>query len=110
MFYLLTVLRPRDYDPSEESKEMRAAIDHLNEHMVAAGIRRFVGGLQDPSRGITIYPKEDKAVALAALDDVPAATIGGLWILEVESQEEALKWSQAAADACRATVQARPFH
>jgi len=36
---------PDDYDPSVEDEAMGRDIDVLNEEMIAAGIRVFVGGL-----------------------------------------------------------------
>ena len=43
--YLVAVYHPDDYDPSVEDEAMGRDIDVLNEEMIAAGIRVFVGGL-----------------------------------------------------------------
>ena len=48
--YLVTIYHPDDYDPSvAEDEAMDRAIDALNDEMVAAGIRIFVGGLHPAS-------------------------------------------------------------
>jgi len=45
--YLVAIYRPNDYDHAKSSDEaMRRDIDTLNDEMVTAGIRIFVGGLR----------------------------------------------------------------
>jgi len=36
--------------------------------------------------------------------------VGGFWMLECASIDEALAWARKAAVACRASVEVRPFH
>ena len=43
--YLVAIHHPDNYDPSREDKTMERDIDALNDEMVAAGVRVFVGGL-----------------------------------------------------------------
>ena len=43
--YLVAIHHPNDYDPSVETEAMSRDIDALNDEMVAAGVRTFVGGL-----------------------------------------------------------------
>jgi hypothetical protein len=43
--YLVAIHHPDDYDSSTEDEAMDRDIDVLNEEMVAAGVRIFVGGL-----------------------------------------------------------------
>ena len=47
--YLVAIHHPDDYDPSIEDEAMTRDIDALNDEMVAAGVRTFVGGLH-PAR------------------------------------------------------------
>jgi hypothetical protein len=42
---LIAIYRPDNYDPSVETEAMHREIDVLNDEMVAAGARIFVGGL-----------------------------------------------------------------
>jgi hypothetical protein len=49
MQYLVAIHRPDDYDPSVETEAMSRDIDALNDEMVAAGVRIFVGGLSAAS-------------------------------------------------------------
>ena len=49
--YLVAIHHPDDYDPSiAEDEAMSRDIDALNDEMVAAGIRIFVGGLHPAIR------------------------------------------------------------
>ena len=48
--YLVAIHRPNHYDPFvAEDETMSRDIDALNDEMVAAGVRIFVGGLQPES-------------------------------------------------------------
>ena len=90
---------------------MRGEIDALNEEMLIAGVRVFVGGLQPISRAKALRRKADGEVVIS--DGLYLKTdehVGGLWVLEVASEDEALAWGRKAAIACRASVEVRPFH
>jgi hypothetical protein len=58
--YLVATDRPDNYDPSVETEAMSRDIDALNEEMVAAGVRIFVGGLSPTSsvRSLQAQPSE----------------------------------------------------
>lgn len=46
MQYVVAIHRPDNYDPAvSEDEAMSREIDALNDEMIAAGIRVFVGGL-----------------------------------------------------------------
>jgi hypothetical protein len=47
--YLVAIHRPDDYGRSVETEAMSREIDALNDEMVAAGVRIFVGGLSAAS-------------------------------------------------------------
>lgn len=109
--YLVTIHHPDDYDPSVEDEAMTRAIDELNDEMVAAGVRVFVGGLQGPDHAKAIRAESDGQVVVT---DGPyletKEVVGGLWVLECADLEEALAWGRRAAVACRVPVEVRRFH
>jgi hypothetical protein len=110
--YLVAIHRPADYNPAEaEDAAMDRAIDVLNEEMVAAGIRVFVGGLQPPGTARSLRVQADGEVVVT---DGPCLKspeqVGGFWVLETKDLAEALRWGRKAAVACRAPVEVRPFH
>jgi hypothetical protein len=109
--YLVAIHHPDDYDPSTEDDAMHRDIDVLNEAMVAAGVRIFVGGLRPANSAKSLRARIDGQVLVT---DGPYLEtkehVGGFWVLETATLDEALAWGQKAAVACRAPVEVRPFH
>jgi len=110
--YLVAIYRPKDYDPSvSEDEVMGREIHALNDEMVAAGVRVFVGGLQPESRARALRLQPAGKVLIT---DGPYAEtkefIGGFWVVEAADMDEALEWGRKASLACRASVEVRPFH
>jgi hypothetical protein len=110
--YLVAIHHPDDYDPSvSEDEEMHRAIDELNEEMIAAGIRVFVGGLQPASTAMSLQAQPDGGVSVTSGPYLKTNEhVGGFWVLEAAGLDEALEWGRKAVIACRAPVEVRPFH
>jgi hypothetical protein len=108
--YLVAIHHPDNYDPSREDEAMEHDIDVLNEEMVAAGVRIFVGGLRPASSAKSLRAQPGGKVVIT---DGPYLEtkehIGGFWVVEAASLDEALAWGRKAAVACRAPVEVRPF-
>jgi len=111
MKYLVSIYRPTGYEASVvEGPEMHAAIDAVNDEMVAKGIRVFVGGLKAPSMSLAIRTDADgKAIVTDGPYIETKEHIGGFWVLEASSQEEIIEWGRKASIACCAPVEIRPF-
>ena len=110
--YLVAIHHPDNYDPAiAEDEAMHRDIDVLNEEMVAAGIKVFVGGLRPPGSAKSVRAQPDGKLLIT---DGPYLEtkehIGGFWVLDVANLDEALAWGRKAAVACRAPVEVRPFH
>ena len=110
--YLVAIHHPDNYDPAvSEDKAMDRAIDALNDEMKAAGVRVFVGGLHPARRAKSLRAQADGAVLSS---DGPylktTEHVGGFWVLQVASLDEALAWGRKAVVACRAPVEVREFH
>lgn len=111
MKYLVAIHHPENYDGSKEDESMGRAIDDLNDEMVAAGIRIFVGGLHPKSGAKSLTAQPGGGVAIA--DGLYLQTkehVGGFWVLQCASMDEALEWGRKAVIACRAPVEVRQFH
>ena len=110
MQFLVAIYHPDDYDPSAEDEATIRDISALNEEMIAAGIRVFVGGLQPAARAKSIRRQSKHNVGIT---DGPyletKEQIGGFWVLEVADLDEALEWGRKAAIACRTPVEVRAF-
>ncbi|MCX5514343.1 hypothetical protein C3941_14815 [Kaistia algarum] len=110
--YWVAIHHPDDYDPFvSEDEAMARAIDALNDEMVAAGVRVFVGGLQPAGRAMSLRARPDGDLVVASGPYLKTTEhVGGFWVLDVEDMDGALAWGQKAAIACRAPVEVRPFH
>jgi hypothetical protein len=108
--YLVAVHHPDNYDPSVESEAMHRDIDALNEEMIAAGVRTFVGGLHAVSKAKSLRAQPDGKVLITDGPYIEAKEhIGGFWVLDAADLDEALAWGRKAAVACRAPVEVRAF-
>lgn len=111
MKYLVAIHHPDNYDGSTEDEAMTRDIDELNDEMVAQGIRVFVGGLHAAPNAKSLRNQGDGKVQVT---DGPYLEtkehIGGFWVLECASMDEAVEWGRKAVIACRAPVEVRQFH
>ena len=111
MKYLVAIHHPDGYDGSLESEGMGRDIDALNDEMVAADVRIFVGGLHPASSAKTLRTTPDGKVLIS---DGPYLQtkehVGGFWVLECANLDEALVWGRKATVACRAPVEVRQIH
>jgi hypothetical protein len=108
--YLVAIHHPDNYDPSTEDEAMARDIDVLNEEMSAAGAWFFAGGLQSAPRAKSLRKQPGGEVVIT---DGPYLEtkehIGGFWILNAASMDEAVGWGRKAVVACRAPVEVREF-
>jgi hypothetical protein len=103
--YLVTGYLPDNYDPSTESEETIEAIHALNREMIAAGVRKFAGGL-GPTRTLRAKPNGEVLVTDGPYLETKEH-IGGLWILECADIDEAVAWARKGAKACRTAIEVR---
>jgi hypothetical protein len=78
--------------------------------MEAAGVRFFAGGLRPASSAKSLRAQPGGKVLIT---DGPYLEtkehVGGFWILEATSLDDAVVWGRKAVVACRAPVEVRPF-
>jgi hypothetical protein len=101
-----------DFEPGSDGEEATRDIRALNLEMVEAGVRVFVGGMAPVSRAVSIRVRSGGGAPVVT--DGPYMEskehIGGFWVLECATRDEALDWGRKAAIACRAPVEVRPFN
>lgn len=107
--YLVAIHHPDDYDPAKEDPAAVRDIELLNEEMVAAGIRLFVGGLEGVRKAKSLRRAEGKILVTDGPYIETKEHIGGFWVLEAANMDEALEWGRKAAIACRTPVEVRAF-
>ncbi len=110
--YLVAIHHPDDYDPAiMEDEAMHRDIDVLNDEMVAAGLRVFVGGLRPAGEARSLTRQADGKVLVTGGPYLQTREhVGGFWVLECADLDKALAWGRKAAVACRAPVEVRPFY
>ncbi len=108
--YLISVIRDTGASLSDqESADMRRSVDALNDAMVRARVRVFVGGL----RPVTETHRWTWDGETTRADDPvasPGTYLDGLWVLECATREEAQEWGRKASMACRSSIEVRPFY
>jgi hypothetical protein len=101
--YLVTGYLPDDFDPSTQDEATIEGIHALNREMIAAGVRKFAGGLGKP-KSLRSQPNGEVLVTdgpyLEAKEHV-----GGLWILECADIDEVLAWARKGAKVCRMAIE-----
>lgn len=109
--YLIAIHHSDNYDPSLEDEAMVRDIDALNDEMVTAGARIFVGGLQPARNAKSLRQRPDGEVVITDGPYVESKEhVGGFWVLKAADLDEALTWGRKAAIACRASVEVRAFN
>jgi hypothetical protein len=103
--FLISGYLPDDYDPSVETEETIEAIHALNREMIAAGVRKFAGGL-GPPRTLRAQPNGELLVTDGPYLETKEH-VGGFWILETADLNEAVAWARKGAKACRFAVEVR---
>ena len=103
--YLVCNYLPDNFDPSTVTEAMMEEIHALNREMIAAGVRKFAGGL-GPTRTLRPQPNGELLVTDGPYLETKEH-IGGLWILECADIDEVLAWARKGAKACRFPIEVR---
>ena len=101
--FLVSGYLPDNFDPATQDEATIEAIHALNREMIAAGVRKFAGGL-GKARTLRAQPNGE-----LLLTDGPYLEtkehVGGFWILETADLDEALTWARKGAKACRTAIE-----
>jgi hypothetical protein len=108
--YLVAMYLPDDYDPSAETEATVEGIHALNREMIAAGVRKFAGGLAPASTAKTLRKQPDGDISVTDGPYIETKEhIGGILILEVADFDEVLAWGRKGAAVSRMPVEVRQF-
>lgn len=91
-----------DHIPAEDMPAVAKAAHEVAEEAMDAGVWVFGGGLEQGKASIV-------AVDGTVADGPYPEAVGGLWVADVRSREEALEWAAKTAAACRCAQEVREF-
>jgi hypothetical protein len=91
-----------DHIPRDDLPAVARAAHEVVAEAMNAGVWVFGGGLEGQEASIV-------AVDGTITDGPYPDAIGGLWVVDVSSREEALKWAAKTAAACRCAQEVREF-
>jgi hypothetical protein len=82
--------------PTKETKEMFAAMGKFNEALVKAGLMLAGEGLQPSSKGRRVRFSGQQRTVIDGPFPETKELIGGFWLWQVKSMEEAVEWLKRA--------------
>ena len=91
-----------DHIPDEEMPTVAKAAHEVVAEALNAGVWVFGGGLENQKASIV-------ATDGTITDGLYPEAIGGFWVVDVTSREEALEWAAKTAGACRCAQEVREF-
>jgi hypothetical protein len=108
MKFLVSAHLPDDYQPTPEDAELGPNIHAFNAKMEAAGALFFACGLTPPSLAKVARPEPNGEVLVT---DGPYLEtkehIGGFYILDAASMDEALEWARQGAVVAQRPIEVR---
>ncbi|HVZ00085.1 MAG TPA: YciI family protein [Dongiaceae bacterium] len=110
MRFMMIVI-PKGYEsaPADAmpSAEMAAAMDRYNTELMQAGIVLSMEGLHPPSTGVRVTFKNGKPIVRDGPFAEAKEVIGGYWMIQVKSREEAIAWARKIPGDENMTVEIR---
>ena len=82
--------------PTEETKKTFAAMGKFNEELVKAGVMLAGEGLQPSSKGKRVRFSGQQRTVIDGPFAETKELIGGFWLWQVKSMEEAVEWLKRA--------------
>jgi hypothetical protein len=91
-----------DHIPDEDLPAVGVAAHEMVQDAMDAGVWVFGGGLEHEEASVV-------ATDGTVTDGSYPEAVGGFWVVDVPSREEALKWATKTARACRCAQEVREF-
>jgi hypothetical protein len=82
--------------PTRENKEMFAAMGKFNEELAKAGVMLAGEGLQPSSKGKRVRFSGPQRIVIDGPFTETKELIGGFWLWQVKSMDEAVEWLKRA--------------
>lgn len=113
MRFMMLVI-PKNYETAAPdampSAEAVAAMMKYNEQLAKAGVLLSLDGLQPPSAGVRVSFKGGKPKVTDGPFAEAKECVGGYWMIQVKSKEEAVEWAKRAPMSDDETIEIRQVH
>ncbi|OLF19412.1 YciI family protein [Actinophytocola xanthii] len=91
-FMVIVKADESDPDAFQPSEEVLEAMGRYNEELVKAGVMLAGEGLHPTSKGALVQFRNGRPTVVDGPFSEAKEVVGGFWVLEVTSREEALEW------------------
>ena len=113
MRFMMIVI-PKGYESAAPdvvpSADAVAKMMEYNKALQKAGVLLALDGLFPPSTGARISFADGKAAVTDGPFPEAKEVIGGYWIIQVRSREEAIEWAKRAPMSCNEVIEVRQIH
>ena len=113
MRFMMVVI-PKGYDTAAAdaapSAEAVAKMMEYNKSLQKAGVLLALDGLLPPSTGARVSYTDGKATVTDGPFAEAKEAIGGYWIIQVRSREEAIEWARRAPMSNNEIIEVRQIH
>ena len=107
----MMLMIPRGYEAAVPgtmpSPEAVAAMMKYNEALKEAGVLVTLDGLHPPSMGVRVSFENGKPVVTDGPFTESKEVIGGYWMIDVKSREEAIAWAKRCPASSNETIEIR---
>ena len=111
---IMMIVIPKGYESAAPdavpSAEAVAKMMEYNKSLQKAGVLLALDGLFPPSTGARISYSEGKATVTDGPFAEAKEAIGGYWIIQVRSREEAIEWAKRAPMSNNEIIEVRQIH
>ena len=110
----MMLMIPRGYEAAAPgtvpSAEAVTAMMRYNEALKAAGVLITLDGLQPPSAGARVSFAGGKPVVTDGPFIEAKEVVGGYWMIDVKSKDEAIAWAKRCPGSDNETIEIRQVH
>jgi hypothetical protein len=110
----MMLMIPRGYEAAAPgtvpSAEAVTAMMRYNEALKAAGVLITLDGLQPPSAGARVSFAGGKPVVTDGPFIEAKEVLGGYWMIDVQSKDEAIAWAKRCPGSDNETIEIRQVH
>jgi len=89
----MMIVKPPPYEGTPDPKEM-AAMGRYNDELRRAGVLLDLNGLESTAKGFKVKFSGNKRTVFDGPFSEAKEVIGGYWLIQVRSREEALEWAK----------------